>query len=111
VTASAGFETIMSASAQFDLTIKNPCIDPSFAQISKTSLPQGLSYTLTSKPQEDGYTFVHSPFVFETLPKSHGLCGSLSYSATFDGQPVDETSAPMRYDSELRTFTVFSENI
>ena len=61
-----------------------------------------------------GYTFTHDPFLVVTTPiPDHGLCGSLSYTATFEGAAIDTTtSTPMAYDTATasRTFLIYSED-
>lgn len=46
VTADAGIITFQQAQAAFTLTIKNPCVDPTYVQINKQVLPSGLEYSL-----------------------------------------------------------------
>ena len=53
---------------------------------------------------------MHEPFRSYSTKINTSACGTLSYSATFDGSPIDTNSAPMRYDSATRTFTVYSED-
>ena len=51
----SGSDGTLTQEASFQVTFKNPCIDPDFVTIQKADLPINLSYTLTDRPQEDGY--------------------------------------------------------
>ena len=100
----------VSASATFELTVKNPCTDSSLVTISKTPLPSGLSYVLFSSPHEGGFSFVHDPFELTSSTIDTGICGDLSYNAYFGDTSLTKTSNPIKYDSETRTFTIYSED-
>lgn len=45
----------------------------------------------------------HEPFVVNTVPISHDMCGSLTIFAKFDGQPVD--GDPLLYNAATRVFS------
>ena len=87
------------------MVVKNPCIDPAFVSIEKKPLPSDVSYTLL----EGNRAFIHSPFELVTTTDSQALCGSITYTATFDGVPVSLETVPMSYDSESLKFMVFSD--
>ena len=54
----------------------------------------------------DSYTVTTTPLV------GHKLCGPITYTATFEGAIVDvKTIPPVGYDSDLRTFFMYSEDI
>ena len=64
VTGVTGSTPILSASASFSLTVKNPCIDSDKSSIEQKPLPEGIVYTLMSSPNENGFSFVHGSFNF-----------------------------------------------
>ena len=39
------------------------------------------------------------------------MCGTLTYSATFNGAAIDKITSPMKYDGETRTFTIYSDDM
>lgn len=45
-----------------------------------------------------------------TTPITHTLCGSLSYTATFNTASIDPSTEPMSYDMSTRTFAIYSED-
>ena len=61
--------------------------------------------------------FTHDPFVINTVPITHTLCGVLTYTSTFMGVAIDPALNPLLdgaidhvgYDSATRTHTVYSE--
>ena len=110
----AGNDTPVQGSATFILTLKNPCIDPDFTTIQQVPLPVGEQYILHDYKTAGGYTFTHDPFLTVTTPiPNHGLCGSISYTATFEGAAIDTTTKPpMAYDTDTasRTFLIYSED-
>ena len=94
------------------MTIKNPCIDPDFTTVEQVPLPVGEQYILHDFKAVGGYTFTHDPFLIVTTPiPNHGLCGPLTYTATFEGATIDTTTKPpMAYDTATRTFDIYSED-
>ena len=67
VTADAGIVTFLQDTAEFNLKIKNPCVDLDFVQINKEALPTGLTYALWDyEPVPEGYKFTHDPFTVTT---------------------------------------------
>ena len=70
----------ISATATFNLAIKNPCIDSKFVKLERPLLPAQL-YNLVEEPQE--LRFKHSPVTLKTIPIPHNLCGPVSYISTF----------------------------
>lgn len=66
-------ETELEAIGQFKLTVKNPCVDPAFVQISTVEgkvpiLPTDLVYVLFSYDAATGFKFTHNAFSVETKP-------------------------------------------
>ena len=89
ITATAGIDTPVSDSASFNIQVKNPCIDESYVQINAPTLAD-QTYSLYS-PSE---TF---KLTASTTSTAHSLCGSISYSASFDEVAIDETSSPLTF--------------
>ena len=65
----------------------------------------------------DGFQFIHDPFVIQTKPIDHDLCGTLTYTSTFmtdtitNLNPVTQRmSDAVGYNSISLTHTVYSEN-
>ena len=47
----------------------------------------------------------HSEFSVDTVPITHSLCGDLTYSATYDGNPISSpTDQPLGYNPTSREF-------
>ena len=44
------------------------------------------------------------------MEKTKELCGTLNYSATFEGQVLGEDTDPMSYNSAMRQFSIYSED-
>ena len=44
------------------------------------------------------------------MEKTKQLCGTLDYSATFEGQALSEDTEPMSYNSAMRQFSIYSED-
>ena len=89
-----------------NLTAKNPCVNTNFVTIQGQSL-NPLMYTLDTGPK----TFAppHAEFLVNTVPITHTLCGSLTYSATYDGNPINNpTDKPLGYNPSTREFTAES---
>lgn len=86
------FKTPVTNIQSFDLTFKNPCLDTSFVEIVAPSL---ANYDVIVFADE--LTKTHPVFSVETRPSDHTLCGSLTYTATFDTQPVQQTGKPFAH--------------
>ena len=113
VTGTAGNVVETSGSASFLLKLRNPCIDPAYITINQVPLPVGEQYILHDFKVVGGYTFFHDPFDIVTLPFQHDLCGGLTYTATFNGSPIDTTTKAatgMAYDTATQTFDIYSED-
>ena len=113
VTGTAGNIIETSDSADFILTLRNPCIDPAYITINQVPLPVGEQYILHDFKAVGGYTFTHTPFDIVTLPFQHSMCGGLTYTATFNGSPIDTTTKAavgMAYDTATQTFDIYSED-
>ena len=39
------------------------------------------------------------------------LCGAHTYTATYEGSPITESSSPVAYDPSTKEFTVFADDI
>ena len=66
-----------------------------------------LMYNLESGPM----TFAppHAEFLVNTVPITHTLCGALTYSATYDSNPINSpTDQPLGYNPATREFTAES---
>lgn len=68
VTGTAGDVIETSDSADFILTLRNPCIDPAYIVINQVPLPVGEQYILHDFKAVGGYTFTHDPFQIVTQP-------------------------------------------
>lgn len=67
--------------SSFDLSFKNPCIDPAFVVIDAFTL-EDLDYIIN----EGLVTYdPHTTLTVTTVPIVHDLCGELSVIAKFDG--------------------------
>ena len=111
VTGTSGNIVPASGFTTFKLTLKNPCIDPTFVTIQKEALPAGEQYILHDFKAAGGYQFTHQPFTIVASAEALALCGDLTYTATFEGSVADGTTKPpMAYDSASRTFTIYSED-
>ena len=87
--------------AHFDLTFRNPCVDPDFVSVKKINLPD-LDYTINS----GSVTYdPHALFVIETTPIDHDFCGLLTIVPTYEGAPLLDQSGPLTYDPASRSFT------
>ena len=106
----------ISATGVFSLTLKNPCIDIAYVTIQQAEL-QNIEYYLHSYDLL-GFQFVHDPFIINTVPISHNLCGQLTYESTFMTIPIDNSisvlseplSNPISYDKTMRQHTLYSED-
>ena len=82
----------LSKESEFTLTLKNPCIDSNFVQLSPVPQPD-RDYTLY-----DSVEFIyHDEFIVATSPFEHSLCGSLTYSAKVDDFQLTASSTPAAY--------------
>ena len=79
----------------YELTIKNPCVDPSFVNIVAPTLSP-LTYTIDSGAEE----FNHSAFIVETTGVvGHGLCGGFTTVTKYDNESLPLTNNdPLSYD-------------
>ena len=57
-----------------------------------------------------GLQWIHDPFVLNTVPIAHTLCGGFTYEATFMNNSIDLTTMPMTYDTATRTYSIYSED-
>ena len=97
--------TRSSTDVQFDLTIKNPCINQNYVTIQAPTFTK-KTYTIDSGsfefPAEDSFTVMTTPLV------GHNLCGSLSFVAKYDNAMVD--GDPLDYNDQTRVFTASSQD-
>ena len=79
----------------YELTIKNPCVDPSFVNIIAPTLSP-LTHTIDSGAEE----FNNSAFIDETTGVvGHGLCGGFSTVTKYDNESLPLTNNdPLSYD-------------
>jgi hypothetical protein len=90
----------------YDVTFKNPCIDTAFVRIEPILLPV-IDYTIGQPIPE---LVMHAPIKLVTEPIVHGLCGGLTTTQTYEGQPIDPTD-PIQYTGEVnREFIVDSDD-
>ena len=92
------------AISSFNLRVKNPCVDPDYVGIHASPLPSKV-YTLGSLAPA-GLMWEHAEF-FE----SHSICGPITYQAVFLDQNLSISTLPLKYDSQLKKFTLFTEDI
>ena len=112
VKAVLGTAATLEATSSFQLTVKNPCIDPTFVTIDKGTLPAGLEYDLYAFDDSLGFTLMHDPFMVSTSPLvDHTLCGDVHYKVWFNGNLVTDSTRPLRYNTLTRTFDIYSEDI
>ena len=103
VTGVAGNVIKVQDSASFNLSLLNPCIDPTFVTITKQPLPVGLTYALYDfSPIPNGYKFFHDAFTTNTSPFNHTLCGEVHYKMHFEGELLSFDSKPIAYDTLTR---------
>jgi hypothetical protein len=91
----------------------NPCFDPTFVSLQTLPLPAGPhSYTLYSNSiGAPDLIITHDPWSYTTIPIPHTLCGTIDYTATFEGTVADLTTMPnVVYSSNDRTFGIYSED-
>ena len=91
--------------------MKNPCFDPALITIDPVPLPPGPhSYKLYSYDFLEPYWIItHDSWSYSTQPTSHQFCGTISYSATYEGVVADEFSMPnMVYHQSNQTFGIYS---
>ena len=74
VTGTSGNMIETSDSADFTLTLRNPCIDPAYVTIEQAVL---LNQVYEIYEFDSGFQFTHNPFTVKTLPYDHTLCGDL----------------------------------
>ena len=81
-----GITVKQSDSTDFTLTLKNPCIDPNYVIIEADVLLNQIYELHEHDPA--GFQFIHDPFVIQTVPINHDLCGLLTYTSTFMTTPI-----------------------
>ena len=54
---------------------------------------------------------MHDPFILDTVPIVHTLCGDLTYVATFMNNPIDTLSLPMIYDAATQQYSIYTEDV
>ena len=113
LTGASGETIIVTSNTFFKLRLLNPCFDPNLVQIKPVALPIGMSYTLyANSPLLPFPILTHQAWSYTTTPIAHTLCGSIHYTATFEGNVADETTAQkITYSSDNRTFSMYSEDL
>lgn len=109
VIGTAGIVTPVSSSANFNLRIKNPCIDPSFVSITESPALATQSYVLFDL-DPDGLQWTESPFTLNPVPLATNLCGPFEYIATFNSVDINDASVPLSFDSTVSQFSLYSED-
>jgi len=99
---------VSSRTANFDITIKNPCLDINFVQIVAPDVAN-MSYRI-SDPSLTSPAFPQ--FTYTTAPSTHQLCGDFTYTVVDSNGDLVPTSGgdPTTFNSGDRTFTVFSDS-
>ena len=59
---------------------------------------------------DDEKSFPNDQFQISTSPIEHELCGTLGYEMKFDGVIIGAESTPMKYNSETKMFSIWSED-
>ena len=54
----------------------------------------------------NGLVWIHDPFILDTVPISHTLCGDFTFEATFMDSSINIISDPMKYDTATRDVLV-----
>ena len=115
VIATAGNQVTAQVSSSITLRVLNPCYDANYVEIVTSPLPIGAphSYTLYHYSVVDPYWFMtHDAWTYQTQPMTHQMCGTISYSATFEGIVADEfTFSSLVYHQTNRTFGIYSEDM
>ena len=94
VQAESGNTATIKKTSNFNLTLKNPCIDPKYLSIEPVPIPTGLTYELYEF-NITGFKWNHDPFVVKTGPIMHSLCGNLVYNCTWEGALINPAVAPL----------------
>ena len=68
VTGTSGPVVAQSDTSTFSLTLKNPCIDPTYIIIQQVALPVDETYVLHAFKVAGGYKFTHDAFNIVTQP-------------------------------------------
>ena len=105
VTSTIGNVDTQTDTSDFKLTIKNPCVDPTFVQIVKSDLAS-LEYIIGDNKK----TFAaHPAFTLSYSPNDHTLCGDIAYVGQFENVAVDDD--PMFYTTSTRVFAAESRDM
>ena len=67
------------------------------------------SYTLFSN-SPNGLAWSASPFEIETSPIAHSFCGDISYSASYSGASLSDSSSPITFLSSSLQLGIYSED-
>ena len=94
VQAESGNTATIKKTSNFNLTLKNPCIDPKYLSIDPVPMPTGLTYELYEF-NITGFKWNHDPFVVKTVPIMHSLCGNLVYNCTWEEALINPAVAPL----------------
>lgn len=88
----------------FDITVKNPCIDPNFVFVTGPDTLEDVTYIIDDVKK----TFTaHGAFGISTQPDSHTLCGTdLTLTPKFNSAAL--TGDPMTYDDAALQFSAES---
>ena len=91
------------------MTIKNPCVDPSFVNIVAPTLSP-LTYTIDSGSEVFN---AHPVFTVDTTGVvGHGLCGGFTTVTKYDNESLPLTDDdPLAYNDDSRVFTADTTNI
>ena len=95
--------------APIPVTIKNPCVDPSYVDIVAPAL-KPEDYIVSSGPET--FTPAHSDFTVDV--KNVGFdwtqCGDLTIVATYDGTDLPFVNSPLTYEASTDNTFIFESD-
>jgi len=102
----ADLESYLTESGGFTLTIKNPCLDQTYALLGQVSMSDLYYKLFTTDEGLESRLYTHSESALMLDP--NGLCGAIGYETSFDGTALTTTTEPVSYDQSLRQFSIYS---
>ena len=111
-------KALTTSEVKFKVTFTNPCLDKTKVTIGAIATPlSDQTYTIEATAK----TFTHVAMTYTTSPRTHTLCGAVSYrgytgtaDASSPGAPatlLTTTSKPVAYNPATRTFTISSTDL
>ena len=92
----------MTRTENYDVVIKNPCINQSLVTIGSTTR-SAESYLVGTGPYEWNSG---SAYTIDTLPITHSLCGPLLYTASYDSTNIDSLTGTVSMSRSDQDFTI-----